>query len=280
MKNRKHPNISYNQSGYTLIELIIVIAILSIIAAVGITRLSGLPDKASETADKANLEILNHATVQFIIANPIGSIFASESETDEDRMLALVTDKYIDEKITPQTEDVNFQWDLDKMLWVTNLDETSTTGEEALPEDYSIGSIAFESESGTKVFISSDWTEDKAEAIDNWHFDIGKGFIYKDETGIFITENSGVHFGKNNISSDTTLLEYYSTGSGLTKIDPSAPFLTTDDIDSEDNWSTIPTYGDIYSYNNKLYIWYNPSATKWDQTDPTKGGGWVEIVQP
>ncbi|PKM69817.1 MAG: hypothetical protein CVU94_02065 [Firmicutes bacterium HGW-Firmicutes-19] len=107
-----------NQKGFTLIEILVVILIISILAAILLPRLMDITRLANETVDKTKLHNLNLAT----------SIYRSEKETEGTdifdgistdllRMNKLVTEGYLQDILIPRLIEHEFVWDITDQAW-------------------------------------------------------------------------------------------------------------------------------------------------------------------
>ena len=85
-----------NKKGFTLIELIIVIAILGIIAAIAIPRFNGIQETSKEKADDVTAKMIEKAAETYFI-----------SEGSKPSNVAALVPKYLDEDPTPQQKDKN-----------------------------------------------------------------------------------------------------------------------------------------------------------------------------
>ena len=96
MSKQSRKNAKKNEKGFTLVELIVVVAILGILAVIGITRFAGLTDNARNKADIATAASVASAAQVWIADQDTGG----QTPTVE----ALKTANLIDNPKDPQTK--------------------------------------------------------------------------------------------------------------------------------------------------------------------------------
>lgn len=113
-----------NKPGFTLIELIIVIAILSILALILIPSISNYVNEARNTVDKTTVRYLNNMTTLYSISLEDSSedIFDGIN-TNEQRINTLIDEGYISSDTEPQNDENEFIWLVDNQIWVLSSDD-------------------------------------------------------------------------------------------------------------------------------------------------------------
>lgn len=118
---------SKKKAGFTLIELIVVLAVLGILALIAVPRFFGLTDNAEVAADTASLKILNTATsVYEAEESKLGVEIFDGISTDQARMQILVDKGLLVEELEPQKEEASFYWNVDTQIWCYSEDQQTS----------------------------------------------------------------------------------------------------------------------------------------------------------
>lgn len=106
-----------NPGGFTLIEMLLVVAILAVLALLAIPRLTGTIQDSADNMDIANLAILNRATAVYAEDNDTrGHVFDGLPD-DEARMQVLVDAHLLGQAVAPQQQNTCFMWNGASQCW-------------------------------------------------------------------------------------------------------------------------------------------------------------------
>lgn len=151
-----------NEKGLTLIELLAVVVILGIIAAIAVPSIGGLIDNSKRDAHIANAQQIANAAKTYIAATNV-TIAASGSK--EVTLDALITGGYLDEIKDPNGDSTNPRYDKTGTKVVVK-NTTSTSGGTTTSTGYKYYVTLKGAGTSGKTYISQDGSTNTVDAVD------------------------------------------------------------------------------------------------------------------
>lgn len=122
--NKKNIN-----GGFTLIEMIITIAVIAVLSAVAVPSYTKVLGKAKQEADNASIVTLNNVTIAYANMNKIAADIFTGISNNTERMQHLVEKQYLSDVVETQQNDVSFEWIIDDQAWTVS-EETGSEEKE------------------------------------------------------------------------------------------------------------------------------------------------------
>jgi prepilin-type N-terminal cleavage/methylation domain-containing protein len=120
----RHNNFISKSSGFTLVELMVVVAIIGILIAIAVPRMVGNAERARVATDLFNLHILNSVTRICAINHGDGFYSWFSDKSNEDRWKHLIEEeRVLHERIEPTRPGYEFFWSSEKNLWLYSDEE-------------------------------------------------------------------------------------------------------------------------------------------------------------
>jgi prepilin-type N-terminal cleavage/methylation domain-containing protein len=114
--------------GFTLTELIVVIAILAMLSAIAIPAVIGLVERSNIASDKASVKTLNDSTALYAARQNIEYADVFEGVAgDLNKMQVLVDSGNLSNIITPKQKNAVFSWNQAQLKWQTSTEEGAVT---------------------------------------------------------------------------------------------------------------------------------------------------------
>ena len=105
------------RDGFTLIEVLVVVAVLAVLAALAVPRLIGTAETARQNVDLANIEILNRATATYAAETETAGHPFDGVTSDNARIQLLVNAGFLGKVCSPQQDGVTYHWDNASQCW-------------------------------------------------------------------------------------------------------------------------------------------------------------------
>ena len=106
-----------NNKGFTLIELIIAIGIVSVLSLILVISLNNYVSTAKHATDLTNVRTLNSMTQIYRYSLDGADPFIDESKSSQELIEILVTNEILQNSIEPLSTDASFIWSFDDQTW-------------------------------------------------------------------------------------------------------------------------------------------------------------------
>jgi len=111
-------DLKQNKNGFTLIELIVVVAILGVLAAVLVPVYTGYIEKSRVASDRYALGGLNESTQLYYADEPSPNPFEVVGTTDAVLLQTLVGKGFYSAIPIPKQKNTSFTWDYSSKVWL------------------------------------------------------------------------------------------------------------------------------------------------------------------
>jgi prepilin-type N-terminal cleavage/methylation domain-containing protein len=162
----------FNQkkSGFTLTELIVVIVVIGILAAISIAVYIGFVEKSKATSDQYTLGILNESTKLYYVGNHSPNPFEIVSTKDAVLMQTLVSEGFFLQVPSPKQSKASFTWDFTGKIWmISGIGEVMIHvlkfSEVLFKQNYWVGAIEGYSGTATEIVIPKTMSVDSKEKV-------------------------------------------------------------------------------------------------------------------
>jgi len=295
------------RKGFTLAELLIVVAIIGILVAVSIPIFSGQLDKAKAATDKANVRAAKSAAIAAYLtdtpeADPAVYYYDAAAGTvtvDENAGKAIAgygkSSKDIDDNAdgipldngTAHIVSISISGNGSKVSasWVYG---TAAGGGSGSGGSASSGTVSITDTNGASHEIAASTTWEALTKELNARDSNNPDTTVTIPTGTVFSDGNGSQYlfyswtGTANAQKNTTAAEFYEANknsNSIMKLDSNTVILTAEKDTHQTQWNgpqwnTAPAAGTICYYNNSLYV--TPAGSAAGNFPP--GGQWVKLI--